>query len=128
MAFPVTRMRRLRRSAGIRALVREHRVAAADLIQPLFVRTGDGPPAPIEAMPGQFHLTAAQAAEEAAELHAAGIPAVLLFGIPDHKDEAASSAYEADGVVQTAIREIRRAAPEMVIVTDVCLVDRKSVV
>ena len=121
MAFPVMRMRRLRRSAGIRALVREHRVAAADLIQPLFVRTGDGPPASIEAMPGQFHLTAAQAAEESAELQAAGIPAVLLFGIPDHKDDAASSAYEADGVVQTAIREIRRAAPEMVVVTDVCL-------
>jgi porphobilinogen synthase len=72
-------------------------------------------------MPGQFHLTAAQAAEESAELQAAGIPAVLLFGIPDHKDDAASSAYEADGVVQTAIREIRRAAPEMVVVTDVCL-------
>jgi porphobilinogen synthase len=119
MAFPTTRMRRLRRTSGLRKLVREHRVHPSDLIQPLFVHVG--PDSPIDSMPGQYHLSAASAAERAAELYAAGVPALILFGIPDSKDEAASSAYDADGVVQTAIRAIRRAAPEMAVITDVCL-------
>lgn len=121
MAFPTTRMRRLRRTGGIRQMVREHRVSPADLIQPLFVCSGDGASVPIESLPGQAHHPADRAAEEARRVHAAGVPAVILFGIPDEKDEAASSAYAADGVVQNAVRAIRRAVPELVIVTDVCL-------
>ena len=100
-------------------MVREHRVHPSDLIQPLFVHTG--PDSPIESMPGQYHLSPGSAAQRAVELQAAGVPALILFGIPDSKDDAASSAYDEDGVVQTAIRAIRRAAPEMTVITDVCL-------
>ncbi len=121
MAFPTTRMRRLRRTGGIRQMVREHRVAPADLIQPLFVCSGDGASVPIESLPGQAHHPPDRAAEAAQRVHAAGVPAVILFGVPDEKDDAASSAYAADGVVQNAVRAIRRAVPELVIVTDVCL-------
>jgi porphobilinogen synthase len=120
MAFPITRMRRLRRTHGLRRMVREHRVDPADLIQPLFVHTKPGA-SPIESMPGQYHLSPERAAQKAAELHSAGVPAVLLFGIPAHKDDAASSAYDEDGVVQTAVRAIRRAVPELTVATDVCL-------
>ncbi len=113
-------MRRLRRTAGLRDMVREHRVHPADLIQPLFVHTGPDR-SPIDSMPGQYHLSPSGAAEMAAEVHAAGVPAVLLFGIPETKDEAASSAYDDDGIVQMAVREIARAVPEVTVITDVCL-------
>ncbi len=102
-------------------MAREHRVSPADLIQPLFVVSGDGASVPIESLPGQAHHPPARAVEEAQRVHAAGVPAVILFGIPDEKDDAASSAYAVDGVVQNAVRAIRRAVPELVIVTDVCL-------
>jgi len=120
MAFPTTRMRRLRRTSGLRDMVREQRVAPADLIQPLFVHTG-ADRSPIDSMPGQYHLSPAAAAEAAAAVHAAGVPAVLLFGIPDTKDDVASSAYDEDGIAQRAIREITRAAPGLAVITDVCL-------
>ncbi|MGN6380808.1 MAG: porphobilinogen synthase [Gaiellales bacterium] len=120
MAFPTTRMRRLRRTGGLRRMVREHRVHPSDLIQPLFVHTASHSE-PIESMPGQHHLSYEAAADKAVELQTAGVPAVLLFGIPGSKDDAASTAYDEDGVVQTAIRAIRRAAPEMTVITDVCL-------
>src|SRR5690349_850064 len=120
MAFPTTRMRRLRRSPGMRRLVREHRVDPGDLIQPLFVHAHEGA-SPIPSMPGQDHLSVALVAERAAALHAAGVPAVLLFGLPDHKDEAASAAYDEDGVVQAAVRAVKAAAPELIVATDVCL-------
>jgi porphobilinogen synthase len=120
MAFPTTRMRRLRRSPGMRRLVREHRVDPGDLIQPLFVHAREGA-SPIPSMPGQDHLSVALVAERAAALHAAGVPAVLLFGLPGHKDEAASAAYDEDGVVQSAVRAVKAAAPELIVATDVCL-------
>jgi porphobilinogen synthase len=120
MAFPTTRMRRLRRTHGMRRLVREHRVDPGDLIQPLFVHAGEGA-APIPSMPRQDHLSVALAAERAAALHTAGVPAVLLFGLPDTKDETASAAYDDDGVVQAAVRAIKAAAPDLVVATDVCL-------
>jgi porphobilinogen synthase len=121
MAFPATRMRRLRRGAGVRSLVRETRLDVADLIQPVFLREGDGAPVAIPSLPGQHNHAAEAAGRSAAELSERGVRAMILFGVPDHKDELGSSAYAHDGVVQTAIRSIKAEAPEMVVVTDVCL-------
>jgi porphobilinogen synthase len=121
MAFPATRLRRLRRTAALRGMVRETRLDAADLIQPLFVRGGSGPATPIPSLAGQFHHSIETLVEEAAAVHAAGVPAVILFGLPDHKDEAASSAYDEEGIVQMALRALRMAVPDLVLITDVCL-------
>jgi porphobilinogen synthase len=120
MAFPVTRMRRLRRTSGVRDLVRETRVAPADLIQPYFVRHGSGQDE-IPSMPGQYHLSVDALVERAAEAHAAGIPAVIVFGLPARKDEAASEAFDDEGIVQMAVRALRAHVPELVVMTDVCL-------
>jgi porphobilinogen synthase len=119
MAFPATRMRRLRRTDVLRSLVRETRLAPADLIAPLFVH--DGATEEIASMPGQHHLSIEGLVDEAAELRARGVPAVILFGIPGSKDEAASQAYAEDGIVQEALRALRSAVPSMVLMTDVCL-------
>jgi porphobilinogen synthase len=121
MSFPATRLRRLRRTDALRGMVRETRVAPQDLIQPLFVRAGSGPATPIPSLDGQFHHSIETLVEEAAAVHAAGVPAVILFGLPDHKDEAASSAYDDEGIVQMALRALRLAVPELVLITDVCL-------
>jgi porphobilinogen synthase len=120
MAFPVTRMRRLRRTSAVRDLVRETRVAPADLIQPYFVRHGSGQEE-IPSMPGQYHLSVDALVERAAEAHAAGIPAVIVFGLPARKDEAASEAFDDEGIVQMAVRALRVQVPELVVMTDVCL-------
>jgi porphobilinogen synthase len=120
MAFPVTRMRRLRRSAGVRDLVRETRVSPADLIQPYFVRHGSGEEE-IPSMPGQHHLSVDSLGERAAAAHAAGVPAVMLFGLPARKDEAASEAFDDEGIVQMAVRALKARVPELVVMTDVCL-------
>jgi porphobilinogen synthase len=120
MAFPVTRLRRLRRTAGVRDLVRETRVSPADLIQPLFVRHGNGEEE-IPSMPGQYHLSVDSLVERAAAAHAAGVPAVILFGLPARKDEAASEAFDDEGIVQMGIRALRAHVPDLVVVTDVCL-------
>jgi porphobilinogen synthase len=120
MAFPVTRMRRLRRTSAVRDLVRETRVAPADLIQPYFVRHGSGQEE-IPSMPGQYHLSVDALVERAAEAHAAGIPAVIVFGLPARKDEAASEAFDDEGIVQMAVRALRAHVPELVVMTDVCL-------
>jgi porphobilinogen synthase len=119
MAFPATRMRRLRRTDVLRSLVRETRLAPADLIAPLFVHSGTTEA--IESMPGQYHLSLEALVEEADQLRARGVPALLLFGIPDSKDEAATQAYAEDGIVQDALRALRSAVPGMVLMTDVCL-------
>ena len=120
MAFPVTRMRRLRRTAGVRALVRETRVSPADLIQPFFVRHGTGQEE-IASMPGQYHLSVDSLVERAAEAHAAGVPAVIVFGLPARKDEAASEAFDDEGIVQMSVRALRANVPDLVVMTDVCL-------
>ncbi len=120
MAFPVTRLRRLRRTAGVRDLVRETRVSPSDLIQPLFVRHGTGEEE-IPSMPGQYHLSVDSLVERAAAAHAAGVPAVILFGLPARKDEAASEAFDDEGIVQMGIRALRAHVPDLVVVTDVCL-------
>ena len=114
------RHRRLRRSAGVRALVRETRLSADDFIYPLFVTEGAGRRSEIGSMPGQFQLSIDLLPGEIDELVGLGIGAVLLFGLPDLKDDVASGAYDDDGVVQRAIRAIKAHAPGMVVITDVC--------
>src|SRR5437763_4639976 len=121
MSFPATRLRRLRRTDALRGMVRETRLSASDLIQPRFVRAGSGPATPIPSLSEQYHHSIETLVEEARAVHAAGVPAVILFGIPDHKDDAASSAYDEEGIVQMALRAVRAAVPELVLITDVCL-------
>lgn len=121
MAFPATRMRRLRRTAVLRDLVRETRLEAADLVLPLFVEAGlDGRKA-IEAMPGVDRLSISEAVGEAGEAAALGLPAVLLFGIPADKDAEGSGAWDDEGIVQLATRAIKDAHPDLLVMTDVCL-------
>src|SRR3954451_11178623 len=126
MAFPATRMRRLRRSGLLRGMVRETELTPAHLVQPLFVELGTDRRTPIEAMPGVDRLSISHAVEEAAAVHELGVPAVLLFGIPSHKDEQASGAYDAEGVVQLATRAIKEQLPELVVIADVCLCEYTS--
>src|SRR4051794_1042712 len=121
MAFPATRFRRLRRTEAIRRLVRETQLAPEHLIQPLFVVPGTDVDHPISGMPGVSHLSIDHAVEAARRAEAAGVGALLLFGVPDDKDELGTSAYDDEGVVQLAIRAIKAALPELPIVTDVCL-------
>jgi len=121
MVFPENRMRRLRSSATMRRLVRETSVGVDDLVYPLFVRKGRGLKEPVASMAGCCHFSPDTIGHEAAEVAALGIPAVLLFGLPEKKDEVGSEAWAPDGVVQEAIREIRSVCPELLIITDVCL-------
>jgi porphobilinogen synthase len=121
MSFPSTRLRRLRRTPALRGLVRETTLSPADLIQPLFVTTGSDLREPVESMPGVSRFSIAALVEEAGEIQAAGIPAVLLFGIPSEKDEAGSGAYDDEGVVQMAVRALKEAHPDLIVATDVCL-------
>jgi porphobilinogen synthase len=121
MAFPATRLRRLRKTGVLRGMVRETELTPAHLVQPLFVQLGEGDRTPIEAMPGVDRLSISRAVEEAGTVHALGIPAVLLFGLPAEKDEQASGAYDDEGVVQLAVRALKDAHPELVVITDVCL-------
>ena len=120
MAFPATRLRRLRKTGVLRDLVRETRISPADLVYPMFVQLGEGR-TPIDAMPGVERLSISHSVEEAGEAHGLGIPAVLLFGVPAEKDEQASGAYDDEGVVQLAVRALKEAHPELVVITDVCL-------
>jgi porphobilinogen synthase len=134
MAFPQTRMRRLRATAGLRGLVRETDVGAGDLVLPLFVTEVE--PArqprqrpgrePIATMPGVERLSLTAVIEEAREAVALGIPAVMLFGLPAEKDEHGSGAWDDEGVVQLATRAIKQALPELLVITDVCLCEYTS--
>ena len=121
MAFPATRMRRLRQTGLLRDMVRETELTPSHLVLPLFVQLGEDSRTPIEAMPGVDRLSISHAVEEAGEAHALGVPAVLLFGVPAEKDEQASGAYDDEGVVQLAVRALKEAHPELVVITDVCL-------
>jgi len=118
---PKQRLRRLRQSEAIRSLVRETTAEVAHLVQPLFVREDDTISADIASMPGIRRLSIAEAGREAKELSGLGVPAVILFGLPSDKDPLARGAYDEGGVVQEAIRSVRRAAPELTILADVCL-------
>ena len=121
MSFPSTRLRRLRRTPALRGLVRETSLSPTDLIQPLFATAGTDLRDPIEGMPGINRFSIAALVEEAGEIVEAGIPAVLLFGVPSEKDEAGTGAYDDEGVVQMAVRALKEAHPELIVITDVCL-------
>jgi porphobilinogen synthase len=121
MAFPATRMRRLRRTGALRGLIRETEVTPAHLIYPMFVQLGTESRSPITGMPGVDRLSINAAVEEAGEALGLGIPAVLLFGVPAVKDELAAGAYDDEGVAQLAVRAIKEAHPDLLVFTDVCL-------
>ncbi|MCY8224556.1 porphobilinogen synthase [Bacillus haynesii] len=120
-SFAFSRHRRLRSTPGIRDLVRENRLSANDLIYPLFVQEGRGLKTEVPSMPGVYQLTLDLLEEEIHELRTLGIKAVLLFGIPNWKDDLATSAYASDGIVQRAVRQIKALGSDLVIITDTCI-------
>src|SRR6266446_6649107 len=120
MPFPVHRMRRLRASEPIRRLVRETRLSPAQFILPLFICPGKGVRREISAMPGHAQMSVDEALRECAEAQSLGIGGIILFGLPETKDEAASGAYADDGIVQRALRAIKRETSELLVMTDVC--------
>jgi porphobilinogen synthase len=121
MAFPTQRLRRLRANPLIRAMVRETTLDVRDLVYPMFVVPGRGVARPIASMPGIFQLSVDRAVAEAREVRELGIPAIILFGIPQHKDAVGSEAYDPSGVIPQAVRAIRESVPDLVVITDVCL-------
>jgi porphobilinogen synthase len=126
MAFPLTRMRRLRASADLRGLVRETELSAARLVLPLFVSESCAVREPIATMPGVVRFSISAAVAEAQEAHALGLAAVMLFGIPAEKDDQGSGAWDEEGIVQLAARAIKQAHPELLVITDVCLCEYTS--
>src|SRR6478609_1684482 len=124
--FPALRPRRLRQSAALRRLVCETRLSVEQLVLPLFVRSGKKVRKPIGAMPGVFQLSVDELLREARRAHLLGVPAVLLFGIPDKKDERASGAYAKSGIGQQAVRLLKKELPELLVITDVCLCEYMS--
>jgi porphobilinogen synthase len=121
MSFPRTRPRRLRRSDGLRRMVRETRLSRDDLVLPLFAVEGSGVREALTSMPGVFRFSVDRLADEVKEVADLGIPAVILFGVPAAKDARGSGADAADGIAQRAVEAVRRAAPDLVVITDVCL-------
>ncbi len=126
MYFPDMRMRRLRKNENLRRLIRETVLTVDDLIYPLFVVPGKGVKKEISSMLGVFQMSADMIVEECKKAEASGIPGVILFGIPETKDEAASGAYDEEGVVQNAIRAIKTSKSEILVITDVCLCEYMS--
>jgi porphobilinogen synthase len=126
MPFPATRLRRLRRTDTLRGLVRETELSPAHLIQPVFVVAGEGIREEVESMPGIERFSISGLVEEAAEIAAAGVGALLLFGVPAAKDESGSGAYDDEGVVQMAVRALKEAHPDLAVITDVCLCEYTS--
>jgi len=126
MAFPQTRLRRLRRTEALRRLVGETRLSVESLVDPLFVVPGEGVRNEISSMPGVFNLSVDELVKECAEIKSLGLPAVILFGIPESKDEVASGAYAEDGIVQRAVRAVKKEVPGLLVITDVCLCEYTS--
>ena len=126
MAFPATRLRRLRKTGSLRGLVRETELSVGHLVLPMFVTTASERRRPIPSLPGIDHLSIAGAVDEAGEAAALGIPAVLLFGLPAHKDDEGSGAWDDEGVVQLATRAIKAAHPDLLVITDLCLCEYTS--
>ena len=126
MAFPVTRLRRLRRTAQLRDLVRETRLTPEAFVYPMFVCPGEGVRKEVRSMPGVFNLSVDEAVKEAQEVHALGVPAVILFGLPDKKDDVATGAWADDGIVQQAARAMKREVPGLILMGDVCLCEYMS--
>jgi porphobilinogen synthase len=126
MAFPVTRLRRLRRTAQLRNLVRETRLTPEAFVYPMFVCPGEGIRKQVRSMPGVFNLSVDEAVKEAQEVHSLGVPAVILFGLPDKKDDVATGAWADDGIVQQAARAMKREVPDLILMGDVCLCEYMS--
>lgn len=126
MAFPVTRLRRLRRTAELRNMVSETRLTPDAFVYPMFVCPGEGIRKEVRSMPGVFNLSVDEAVKEAGEVHALGVPSVILFGLPDKKDEVATGAWAENGIVQQATRAIKREVPELIVMGDVCLCEYMS--
>ncbi|MGH9077526.1 MAG: porphobilinogen synthase, partial [Acidimicrobiales bacterium] len=122
MAFPDTRMRRLRRTPALRRLVAETRLSVDDLVAPLFVREGISAPRPVPSLPGVVQHSVESLAKEAARLRELGVPAIMLFGVPAAKDAEGSGAWDPGGIVQVALGELaREVGDDVVVVTDLCL-------
>jgi len=121
MAFPIQRLRRLRQHEALRRMVRETRLSVSDLIYPMFVMEGKDQRQEIASMPGQFRHSIDLLVKEAGEVAGLGIPAIMLFGIPDRKDERGTSGYDPNGVVQRAIKAVKDQVPGLLVVTDVCI-------
>jgi len=121
MPFPTHRPRRLRRTEGLRGLIEETRLSMRSLIYPMFVCPGSGVKDEIGSMPGNYRWSVDLLAEECKGVYDLGIPAVILFGIPESKDDVGSGAYDPDGIVQRAVRKIKKAVPELLLICDVCL-------
>lgn len=119
--YPLTRLRRLRCSEEMRTLVRETSLSPKDFIAPLFVCHGENIKREIEAMPGQYHFSVDRVIEECRELYDCGVSGVMLFGIPAHKDGTGSEAYHEHGIVQQAIRAIKNAVPDLIVIADICM-------
>jgi len=126
MAFPTTRLRRLRQTEPLRSMVAETRLSPEAFVYPLFVCPGEGVRKEVRSMPGVFNLSVDEAVKEARETYALGIPAVILFGLPENKDEVATGAWAEDGMVQQAARALKREVPGLVLVGDVCLCEYMS--
>ncbi|MDP8255790.1 MAG: porphobilinogen synthase [Candidatus Alcyoniella australis] len=126
MPFPVERLRRLRISENIRRMVRQTRISCDNLVMPLFVRPGRGISEPIGAMPGCFRMSVDLIAAECEKIQSLDIPAVILFGIPESKDDNGSGAWDDNGIVQSAVRAIKKAVPYLTVITDVCLCEYTS--
>ena len=126
MAFPVTRLRRLRRTDALRNLVRETRLTPNAFVYPMFVCPGEGMRKEVRSMPGVFNLSVDEAVKEAEEVHSLGIPSVILFGLPDKKDDVATGAWSDDGIVQQAARAMKSVVPELILMGDVCLCEYMS--
>ena len=124
--FPVTRLRRLRRNSALREMFRETHLHKSDFIYPLFVVEGDGVKNEISSMPGQFQMSVDNVVRECEELQRLGLNSILLFGIPAEKDEVGSGAYDENGIIQKALRAVKKEFPEMVAITDVCLCEYTS--
>jgi porphobilinogen synthase len=126
MAFPVTRLRRLRRSEQLRSMVRETRLTPEAFVYPMFVCPGEGMRKEVRSMPGVFNLSVDEAVKEARQAHSLGVPAIILFGLPEAKDEVATGAWAQDGIVQQATRAIKKEIPDLIIMGDVCLCEYMS--
>ncbi len=126
MAFPVTRLRRLRRTSELRNLVCETRLTPDAFVYPMFVCPGEGIRKPVRSMPGVFNLSVDEAVKEAQQVKSLGVPSVILFGLPDQKDEAATGAWADDGIVQQAARAMKREVPDLILMGDVCLCEYMS--
>src|SRR5580698_824311 len=126
MAFPITRLRRLRQSEQLRSMVRETRLSPTSFVYPMFVCPGEGVRKEVGSMPGVFNLSVDEAVKEAHATYSLGVPAIILFGLPEKKDELATGAWADDGIVQHAARAIKGEVPKLLIMGDVCLCEYMS--